>query len=120
MRTGGGAEDVVGRLDARDPVAVGLVDGVLEGARAGRDRNHLGSEEAHARNVQRLPLSVDLAHVHGAVEAEQRRGGGGGDAVLAGSRLGDDTGLPEALGQQRLTEHVVDLMGTCMVQIFSF
>ena len=110
MRAGGGSEDVVGRLDAGDPVAVGVVDRVLERARAGRDRDDLGAEQAHARDVERLALRVDLAHVDRALEAEQRRRGGRGHTVLAGAGLGDHAGLAEALGQQRLAEHVVDLV----------
>ena len=56
VRTGRGAEDVVGGLDVGDPVAVGLVDGVLEGARTGRDRDDGRPEQSHARDVERLPL----------------------------------------------------------------
>ena len=33
----------------------------------------LGAEQPHPCDVQRLPFGVDLTHVHGAVEAEQRR-----------------------------------------------
>ena len=36
--------------------------------------------------------------------------GGGGDAVLAGAGLGDDALLAHAAGEQRLAEHVVDLV----------
>ncbi len=56
VRAGGGAEDVVGGLDARDPLAVGLVDRVFQGARAGGHRDDLGAEQAHAGDVERLAL----------------------------------------------------------------
>ena len=62
---------------------------------------------------------VDLTHVDGAVEAEERAGGGGGDAVLAGAGLGDDAGLAHALGEQGLAEHVVDLVGAGVVQVLA-
>ena len=49
----------------------------------------LGAEQLHAGDVERLAAGVLLAHVDDALEAEQRRRGGGGDAVLAGAGLGD-------------------------------
>ena len=76
-------------VDAGDPVAQRLVDRVLEGGAAGVDRDHLGAEQLHPGDVERLALGVDLAHVDGAVEAEVGRRGGRGDAVLAGAGLGD-------------------------------
>ena len=119
MRAGHGSEDVVGVLDVGDPVAHGLVDRVLEGARSGRHRDDLGAEQAHARHVEGLALGVDLAHVDDAVEAEQGGGRRRGDAVLAGAGLGDDAGLADAAGEQGLPEHVVDLVRARVVQVFA-
>ncbi|MDQ1113646.1 hypothetical protein QE418_003094 [Microbacterium testaceum] len=116
---GGRAEDVVGRLDRGDPVAVRLVDRVLEGARPGRDGDDLGAEETHACDVESLALGVDLAHVDDALEAEQGRGRRGGDTVLAGAGLGDHTGLAETFGEQRLPQHVVDLVRAGVVEVFA-
>ena len=113
------AEQVVARLDRGHPVAHRLVDGVLERAAARRRRAHLGAEQAHAEHVERLALHVDLAHVDDALEAEQRGGGGGGHAVLAGAGLGDDAALAHALGEQRLAEHVVDLVRAGVVQVLA-
>ncbi len=112
-------EEVVGAVHVGDPVAEGLVDGVLEGAGAGLHGDDLGAEHPHARHVQRLPLGVDLAHVDGAFEAEERARGRGRDTVLAGSGLGDDTGLAHALGEQRLAQHVVDLVRTGVVEVLA-
>lgn len=39
--------------------------------------------------------------------------------MLTGTGLGDHTGLAQALGQQRLTEHVVDLVRAGVVQILA-
>ena len=95
----------------RDPVAQRLVDRVLERRAAADVTGHdLGAEQLHAEHVERLALDVDRAHEHDAVEPEQRRRGGGGDAVLAGAGLGDDALLAHAPGEQRLAEHVVDLV----------
>ena len=71
---------------------------------------NLGAQQPHAEHVQLLASHVDLAHVDGALHAQERRGGGGGDTVLAGTRLGHEAGLPHSLGQQRLAQHVVDLV----------
>ena len=119
VRAGGRAEEVRRVVDAGDPVAQRLVDGVLERGAAGLDRDHLGAEEVHPGDVERLPLGVDRAHVDGAVEAEVRRGGGAGDAVLAGAGLGDHPGLAHPLGQQRLAEHVADLVGAGVVEVLA-
>ena len=91
----------------------------LRVAAAGRDRDDLGAEQPHPGDVERLPAGVLLAHVDDALEAEQRRGGGGGDAVLAGAGLGDDPGLAHPLGQQRLAEHVVDLVRAGVVEVLA-
>lgn len=119
VRARGGAEDVVGGLDRGDPVAVRVVDRVLQGARTGGHRDDLCTEQPHARDVERLALGVDLAHVDRALEFEERRGGGGGDSVLPGTGLGDDAGLAQALRQQRLPQNVVDLVGTRVVEVLA-
>ncbi len=79
----------------------------------------LGAEQVHAEDVERLALHVDLPHVHLAVEAEQRGGGGGGDAVLARARLGDDALLAHAHGEERLAEHVVDLVRAGVAEVLA-
>ena len=40
--------------------------------------------------------------------------------MLTGTSLGDQTGLAHPLGQQRLTQHVVDLVRSRVVQILPF
>ena len=66
-----------------------------------------------------LALDVLGAHVHDARQVEQRAGRGGRDAVLAGAGLGDDPGLAEAPGQQRLAERVVDLVGAGVGEVLA-
>src|SRR5690625_1384034 len=107
--TGDGPEEVMGVVDVGDPVAEGLVDGVLEGAAADGDRDALGAEHAHPGDVEGLAFGVLFTHVDDTVEAEEGAGGGGGYAVLSGTGLGDDAGLAHAFGEQGLAEHVVDL-----------
>ena len=68
-------------------------------------------------DVERLAPHVFGAHVDDALEAEQRAGGGAGDAVLPGAGLGDDARLAHPLGEQRLPERVVDLVRAGMGQV---
>ena len=119
VRPGDGAEDVVRRLDVGHPVAERLVDRVLERARAGGHRDDLGAEQPHPGDVERLAAGVLLAHVDGAGQPHERRGGRRRDAVLAGAGLGDDPGLADPLGQQRLAEHVVDLVRAGVVEVLA-
>jgi hypothetical protein len=53
------------------------------------------------------------------VPSSQRGRGGGGDAVLPGAGLGHEPRLAHALGQQRLAEHIVDLVRTGVVEVFA-
>lgn len=119
VRAGDRTEEVVGPVHIGDPVAERLVDGVLERPGAGLHRDDLGAQHAHAGHVEGLALGVDLAHVDDAFEAEERAGGGGGHAVLTGAGLGDDAGLAHALGEQRLTQHIVDLVRAGVVQVLA-
>ena len=119
MRPRRGAEAVVGVVGVGHPVAERLVDRVLERLRAGLHGDHLGAQQPHPGDVQRLARGVDRAHVDHAVQAEQRARGRGRHAVLAGAGLGDHPRLAHLPGQQGLTEHVVDLVRTGVVEVFS-
>ena len=119
VRAGGRTKDVVGRLHVGHPVAEGLVDRVLEGRRSSRHGDNFGSEHLHARDVQRLALGVLTSHVDRAVESKESSCGRGGHAVLASAGLGDDTRLAQLLGEQGLTEHVVDLVRARVVQVLA-
>ena len=109
----------MGRLDVRDPVAHRLVDRVLERRGAARDRPDLRAEGVHPEHVRRLPADVLRAHVHDARQVEQGAGGRRRDAVLAGPGLGDDPGLAEPPGEQRLAERVVDLVGAGVGEVLA-
>ena len=87
--------------------------------RAALHGNDLGAEEPHAEDVERLALDVHGPHVHLAVQSEERGGGGRGHAVLAGTGLGDDALLAHALGEERLAQDIVDLVGAGVAEVFS-
>jgi hypothetical protein len=109
----------VGRAHVRHPVAHRLVDGVFEGAAAGVDADHLGAEQPHALDVDRLAPHVLGAHVDDAFEAEERRRRRRRHTVLPGAGLGDDARLLHALGEQALAEGVVELVGAGVQQVLA-
>ena len=119
VRTGRRADQIVGGVDVGDPVAQGLVHGVLEGAQARCHRPDLGAEQLHAEYVGLLPLDVRGAHVDHAGQAVAGRHGGRGHAMLTGARLGDDALLAHAPRQEDLAKAVVHLVGAGVVQLLA-
>ena len=109
-RADAGTDQIVGRLDVRDPVADRFARRLLERLRAELDRPHLRAEETHPLDVRRLPAHVLGAHVDDALEPEPRAHGRGRDAVLARARLGDDPVLAQAAREDCLAERVVQLV----------
>lgn len=82
-------------------------------------RNDGGTHQLHAKDVGLLALAILGAHIDPALEAEQGAGQCGGDAVLTGAGLGDDLGFAHSLGQQRLIQHLVGLVGAAVQQVFA-
>ena len=119
VRAGGSANHVVRRLDVRNPVTDCIVECVLERARAVRDGNHLGAKKAHSDDVRALASHVLFAHINHRLQAEAGADGGRCHAMLARARLGHDALLAETLGDQCLSERVVDLVGTGVSQILA-
>ena len=119
MRAHDRADAVVRRVRGRHPVPHGLVDGVLERARAGADRHHGGPEQLHPEHVELLAGDVDLAHVDGAVQAEVRGGGRRGHPVLPGARLRDQRRHAHPPGQQGLAQRVIDLVAAGVGEVLA-
>ena len=117
MRAGGGADQVVGVSTLVTQSRSASFMASFSVRVAGGDRRHLGAEQLHAEDVGLLPLDVGRAHVDDAGEAEARRDGRRGDAVLAGAGLGDDARLAHAAGEQDLAEAVVDLVAAGVVEL---
>ena len=118
-RAGHRADGVERVADGGDPVTQRLVHRVLEGARTALDGDHGSAQQTHAYHVELLAAHVFAAHVHGALEVEERAGRGRGHAVLAGAGLGDHAGLAHALREKRLAEDVVDLVGAGVAQVLA-
>ncbi len=122
-REGVGADHRTDAVDLVDRIfkvrLEGRVDGILEGSGAAGDADDGGAEDLHPAHVRRFLLDVHLAHVDVTLQAEQRRCGGQGHPMLTRAGLGDDLLLAHPLGEQHLSDAVVDLMGTGMVEILT-
>src|SRR4029453_6069261 len=116
---GAGADEIVRRLDVRDPVADRLARRFLQSLRAELDGAHLGPQEPHALDVRMLTAHFLGTHVDDALEPEAGAHGRRRDAVLPGSRLRDDAALAEARGEQDLSERVVDLVRARVVEVLA-
>ena len=101
------------------PVAYGLVCGVLKGLVTAVNRHNLGTEHTHALHVHCLTLHIKRAHINPAGHIHKGTYGCSGHSVLSCTGLGNDTGLAHTLGQQNLTDGVVDLVGTGVVQVLT-
>ena len=112
-------DQVEGFIGVFAPVLQRFVHGFLERLAAGFHRNDLGAEHLHFPYVEHLPLDVHRSHVHVALHAHQGADGSRRHAMLPGARLGDDAGLAHPAGQQDLSDGVVDLVGTGMVEVFA-
>ena len=81
---------------------------------------HVGAEQLHPEDVQRLPAHVLGAHEDRAFHAEHRADRRRGDAVLARAGLGEDLALAHALREQTLRDRVVDLVRAGVREILAF
>ena len=120
MRADRRADDVVrvGRVTA--PVADCLVRGVLQRHVARSDRAHFGAQHFHFLHIRVLTFYVGLAHVDDAPHVFQRADRSGSHTVLPCARFGDDTGFAHLLRDQNLSDRIVDLVRSGMVQVFAF
>ena len=119
MRADARADQVVRRLDVRDPVANRLARRLLERPRAEVDRANLGAEQVHPLDVRPLAPHVLLAHVDDALEAEARAHRRRCDPVLSRTGLRDDAVLAEPPREHRLAERVVELVRAGVQQILA-
>ena len=119
MRPRHRADAIEGVVHVGDPIAQRLVHRVLQRARAGLHRHHLGAKHFHAEDVGLLPRDVDRAHIDDAVEPEARAQRRGRHAMLAGAGLGDDAFLAHAPRQQDLAEHIVDFVRAGVIELLT-
>src|SRR5574344_1158099 len=119
MRTYGRTYDIESVGWMATPVADSLVGGVFESPVARLHRSYLRSKHFHSFNVGVLALHVESTLIHHARHVHQCAHRSRSHTMLSSSRLGDDTFLSHFLGQQNLTDGVVDLVGTRMVEVLA-
>ena len=66
-----------------------------------------------------LTLNVGSTHEDFALHIHQSADRSCSHTMLTGTSLGNDTGLAHFLCHQNLTDGIIDLMSTCMVQVFT-
>jgi hypothetical protein len=80
---------------------------------------HLSSQHVDPEHVQGLSSYVLCTHVDDTFHSEPSTGRSGGHSVLTRTRLGDDLGLSQSFSEQDLSDSVIDLVRTGVVQVFS-
>ena len=80
---------------------------------------HLSTPQAHLVYVESLAFSIFLAHEYFAFHVHQRRRRSRGNTVLTCARFSNNARFTHLLGKQNLPEHVIDLMRTGVVQVFT-
>ena len=101
------------------PVANGLATGIGECHIACSHGMHRGSEHSHTLHVGVLAFDICGTHENFAMHAHQRTNGSRCHAMLAGTSLGDDARLSHTTCQQNLSDSVVDLVRTGVVQVLA-
>ena len=120
MRADRRTNDIVSVRDIRRPVANRLTRRILERPRTARYGNDRRPEQTHTKHVEPLTLDINRSHEHMTLHAEESRDRRRRDTVLTCARLCDNTLLAHALCKQRLSERVVDFVGTRMQKVFAF
>jgi len=93
VRPGHRTNQIVGGAHIRHPVAQSFVHRILERLAARFHHPHFGTQELHAKDVERLALNVFFTHENLTLHAEAGRHRGGRHAMLSGAGLGDDAPL---------------------------
>ena len=117
MRPNDGADNIVSVFDTGHPVSHRLVDRIPECSGAAFDWPNFCSHQSHAKDIGFLAANVFGTHVNDARQAEMSTSGSRRDAMLACPCFRNDSGLLHPQCQQCLSERVVDLMGTRVIQI---
>ena len=119
MRSHRRAHNVERVLRMTTPVAYCLRTGVAERHVTCTNGMHLGAQHPHALHIRVLALHVGSSHEHLAAHTHQGAHRSRSHTVLSGSRLGDDACLPHLPRQQNLSDSVVNLVRTRVVQVLA-
>jgi len=110
----------MGVFERGDPVPQCRTDGILECLESVVYRHHLCAQEPHLFHIGHLTLNIDAPHVYTAFKTEERGRGSSCNAVLTGACFRNYASLAHTARHQRLSNRIVDLVRSCMKQIFPF
>ena len=117
MRPHHGTQHIMGIRHPVGPFPHGFIHRILQGLRSAGYRMHLCAKQLHPVYVQRLSVRILLPHKNLALHAQQRRGRSGCHPMLPCSGLRDHPGFSHLFGHEHLAQHIVDLVGSGVVQI---
>ena len=120
MRTDCGTDDVVGIGRMTTPVADCLVGSIFQRHISGSDGDDGCTQHLHFFYIDMLAFYIRFSHVDDAFHVHQGTYGGSSYSVLSGTGFGDDAMLAHAACQKNLSDSVVNLVSSCMVQVFTF
>ena len=102
------------------PVADSLIRGIFQRPVAGLHRTNLSTQHLHSFHIDMLAFYIQCSLIHHTRHVHQCTDGSCCHAMLSCTGFSNDTLLAHLLCQQNLSDGVVNLMGTSMVQVFSF
>ena len=112
-----GAQHIQSVIHPLRPFPHSFIDRVLQRLRAAGHRMDLCAQKLHPVYIQCLSVGVLLPHINLTFHSHQSGRCGRRHPMLSGTGLRDDPCFAHPLCQKHLTQHVVDLVGTGMVQV---
>ena len=119
MRSHDRSQTIMRVIDSGGPLPHRLGYRILQGCCTGCNRNDLCSEQPHAIDIECLTLRILLAHEYNTFHIQECCCRRRCNSMLTGSGLRDQTGLTHFLRQECLSQDIIDLMGSSMIQVFS-
>ena len=113
------AETIMRIVNTFCPLSHSLGNRIFKSCRARFYGNNSRAEEFHSIHIESLTLGVLLAHKYNALHAHESCSSSCSNSVLTCACLGDKTCLAHFLCEQSLTENVVYLVRTCVVEILT-
>ena len=80
---------------------------------------NLCTKHLHTLHIGMLALYICLTHKYLTFHIHKRADCSCGNTMLTSTCLGNDTSLAHLLCHEYLTNSIVNLMGTCMIQVFT-
>ena len=101
------------------PVAYGLRTCVAERHITSCDRMHFSTKHTHTLHVSVLALNISFTHKHFALHIHQCADCSCSHTMLSGSCLGNDACLAHLLSHKNLSNGIIYLVRTRMVEVFA-